>query len=249
MLGPRDWGPGSRGLLLAHALFAFVLPLLGPLAAHLMVPSFTHPLAFVGAGFAAQGAIGFFLAAIMLMMFGTQIERQVGTRSLVELYLGATVLGHLVSHLGWVALLTRAGSSVPILEISSYPMGSAYAISALLVAFGYFHRHAQVLFMFLLPLNAWTLVLLGLFGNLFGMLRGDPISWGFFAVLVGTSWKLGIRPWFYKETLLDRWRWLTGKVRASHRRPDRGSSKRRDASHLTLVRGGLSDDPEKPVIH
>jgi membrane associated rhomboid family serine protease len=122
------------------------------------------------------GLVPFLITAIMLWMFGNQVERRMGTQRFLGLYLGSAFLGNLAACLWtggpfWVAM----------------PMGSGYSIGALFVAFGHFHRNMDVLFMFLFKVNAWNLVFYGLGLNLlFFLLQGQGHFLGLFLAALGS---------------------------------------------------------------
>lgn len=189
------------------------------------------------------GLVPFLVTAIMLWMFGNTIEGRMGTRPFLGLYFAAGALGNLAT-----AFMVGAPFWLGI------PLGSAYSITALFVAFGHFHRHSDVFFMFLFRVNAWNLVFYGLaLDLLFLLIWGHPHYLGLLVAALGSL------------LYFTRGRNLGGPFGDLERQARAAWARwqwKRKTRHLQVLKGGKSDPwirdedgdgnddpPERPVIH
>lgn len=225
-IGPRDWPPATRGLLLAIATASVVLRVLpSDLAVALAVPDLAKPWSMFTANFFEFDLTRFFITSVMLMWFGTAMERLMGTQRFLRFFLGLGTLGYLASSVYTKAVLGSA-------QWISAPLGPAYGFAGLLVAFGVFHRNATVLFMFLFPVNAWNLIWYGLgFDLLLLIWTGRPHYFGMLvAGLAAYAWLTRGRG----DSPLDT---LRTKAEAAFKKWDH----KRKTSHLKVLKGGKGD--------
>lgn len=238
-IGPPDWHPGTRKLLIVTAVVSLLQRFLpAEVLLYGGFPALIHPWTLVTATFFSGGLVPFIITAIMLMWFGNPAEARMGTKRFLGFYLGFGALGHAA-----VSLLAAGGGVVPGLP------GSSFSIAALFVAFGFFHRHAQVLFMFLLPINAWTLVKVGLaLDAVYWLIGGHLIAFGALISGLGALGYLG-----GGRGMVDGWI-ADLKLRVAKWK------RSRQAAKFTVIQGGKSragDDPwvredpddQPPVIH
>jgi len=226
-IGPPDWLPGTRFVLLATAVASLVQTFLPAWTwIYLVLPSLWYPWTLATALLFSSGVVPFLITAIMLMFFGNSVEKYLGRNRFLAVYFGFGAFGNAVLS-GWMS----AGG--PALATT----GSAFSIEVLFVAFGHFHRHASVLFMFLFPLNAWLLVKLGIGFNLLALvLTGSPVAGASLAVagaalLYFTGGRRRLELWWTQAKL-----WWHERQRARKR------------SRFTVIQGGKGRDEEDPWV-
>lgn len=226
-LGPPDWGAGTRGVLIATAIASLAGPFLPPaISRALFLPDLLKPWSLATSIFYSSGLVPFLIVGIMLWMFGSAVESRMGRNGFLGLYIGAGVAGNLAACL-------FQGMVSPLWGWATYPVGSAYSIGALFVAWGHFHRHADVLFMFLIKVNAWNLVFYGLgLDLLFLLLNGQPHYFGLLLAGLGTL--------FY----LTRGQRIGGPLANLQRQANAAYSRwqhKRKSAHLQVLKGGKDD--------
>jgi membrane associated rhomboid family serine protease len=131
---------------------------------------------------------------LALFLFGTQVEREIGSAEFLLYYFVCGVLAGLFSFL--IYLLTGAGNVVLL--------GASGAIFAVQLAFAVIRPDAVIYFWGLIPLRAPVMVLgataIELFSSVFGLaagvahlthLLGFAAGWGYFLL------RFGANPWKY----------------------------------------------------
>ncbi len=168
---PRGSTPALMGLtvvnLVVFGLWQVALTLGGPLP-DLMATFFTTSDTLVmsgfvwtllGSAFSHLSPPHLFLNMLALWVFGRDVERVVGTRGMLHLY----VAGGILASLGHVAYNLATGVTVPALGASGSVMAIA-VVSALLFP------NRLLLVMFILPMRQITAVGLFILLDLFGMI-------------------------------------------------------------------------------
>lgn len=240
-IGPPDWNPGTRRILILSVVCSAIGQVLPPDIQHLVaVPHLSAPWTLATAAVFSPGMMPFILTAIMLWMFGNTVESYLGERRFYILFFGVSAVANLATllfyglvHGYWQAAI--AG-------------GSTWGIEALFLAWAHYNRNANVLLMFLLPINAWLLAQGSLAIGVLGLLTGSPLAPGAVA-----AWFAAIGYVSHGRAL--HLRWVDDAAQRAKAAYD-GWRLKRKASHLRVVQGKKHggdpwqrDDDEKPIVH
>lgn len=110
--------------------------------------------------------------------------------------------------------------------------GAAPIALAALGAFPVIAGNREILFMFVIPMRVWTVILLGLgFSALLALTARDPFIFATHASALGAG--LGFAKWITRP-------------RSPRRMPPKKKKPRRAGPDLRVVRGGASDDDDRP---
>lgn len=168
--GPTRTGPGRAGLLRmfrGQATFALLALMAAVTVAGwtlsalygsgiyrtffaVHATSYLYPWTVVTSIFAHGGVMHLLINGLILFFFGPAVERRIGTRSFVALFVTAGAVGGV----GQVLFSSALGQPAPVL-------GASGAILGLMGVLLVLEPDAQVLLMFLIPMPLWVLV--GLF--------------------------------------------------------------------------------------
>jgi membrane associated rhomboid family serine protease len=243
-IGPPDWGPGTRLLLVLSAL-GWGLGLLLPreIFAGLALPNLLRPWSLVTSIFLSEQVTPFIITAIMLWMFGNTVEAMLGRNRQVGLFVAAGAVGNATAAIFTHFLYPQYGWMAP-------PAGASYSIGALFYAWAFFHRDSSVRLMFLVPINAWMLVYGSLGLSAVYALTGSPGGVGSLCAGLATLGYLSRRRHGTWNPFGD----LQRKADDAYRK----WNLKRKSAHLQVLKGGKDDafvrddeagDDKPPIIH
>lgn len=255
-IGSPNLSPGARKLLIACAVSTlgiqalnFLAPAVaGTLHYWLASPSLWRPWTLIGATLVHLGVLPFFITAVMLLWFAPAVERRYGERGLIGSFLTLSAIGYL----GAMVALTSRGLPTELAATA----GSTFAFTGLLAMIAAQNKAMDIYFMFLVKLNLWKLTLFLMAVDLFYLIGGGGqailASGSLIAALAGIGWANRTLS-FLDPLMLGRPETLVARARTALGAAGKGAS-RKDASHLSLVRGGKDpwrrdEDDQGPVVH
>lgn len=163
----------------------------------------------------------FALGALFLYFFLTAFEEAFGAKRTAQL----AAIAVLAAALGSIVLSLVLRPRFPI-------HGPEPIALAALGAFPIIAGNREILFMFVIPMRVWTVILLGLgLSALAAILAQDPFVFATHASALGAGLAFA--------------KWIT-RPRSPRRRPPRRKPQRRAGPDLRVLRGGASDDDERP---
>lgn len=241
-LTPPHWMPATRRVIAGIGIVSVLGWLLSASYMHgspalllLFAPTLTQPWAWFTACFFQGYSFWSLLTPLMIFNFGSQVERQIGSRAFVYLFVGSGVVGHL------------AASLLGPFPGASLGLGGAFGLSAIFGTFCYLHASSQVSLIFL-TVNAWRFFVFMLVFNLLGIVFWGPSSFILAAQLLATAAGMtyvghlrGDRFGWARAVWTDLSGWVSG-VRQRAAGP--GGTER--AGHLVLLQGRRGPDDDVP---
>ena len=165
---------------------------------------------------------------LLLWTFGKELESLYGLRDFLFLYLTAAV----VSTLGWTALdsfIDGGRNSV---------IGASGAVLALAVVYALFYPRREFLVMFVLKMEVWVLVSLGIVFDLLFLLSRSDSGVAYAAHLSGAAYGLAFKTFDLRLSRFTSGRWRRPKLRIVRPEP------REREREIPIARAGQSWSPE-----